>query len=123
MSISGTGSSGLLLAREPAQLFSQAVRTAGAFPFTSFLDCRNSRRILIRVVSTLDQDLIVQLQGSFVDSVAAATDINGPFACPAGGIVDIGLAEDDWHPYIGGTMTLVLVPTVGDLTVFGVKQE
>jgi len=123
MTISGTGSSGLLLARGAEELFSQAVRLAGTYTFTSFLDCRNSRRILIRVISTLDQDLIIQLQGSLVDSAAAATDINGPFACPAGGIVDIGLADDDWHPYIGATMTLALAPTVGALTAWGVKQE
>lgn len=100
-------------------VYNAAITTIGSFQSTWFN--YSSGRLLIDVVSTLDQDCSIQLVGNIEASYNTAKDIGVPLNCPAAGALpgglDIGLAEDDWHPYIGVTITTAVAPTTGTLTI------
>lgn len=111
------------VATEPDLIFEQAIRNAGVFFTTKRVDFRNGKRLAIRAENTLNQPVILQAIGNFVDSELGATDINGPVPCLAGGNAGIGLGWDDWHPYIAVRMTVALAPIDGFLRIWSVKQE
>jgi len=76
----------------------------------------------IRVTSTLDQAVIIQVVGNFAGDYDGATNINGPLPCLADSTITIGLAWDDWHPYIGVEVNLGIIATVGELSIQYVVQ-
>ncbi len=110
-------------AKEPAIIFQQALRSAGVFFSDDLVDYRNSKRLAFKVESTLDQPVIIQLMGNFDKSWQLAIPMDGPFPCPANGNIDIGLAWDDWRPFVGVRITVGAPPLSGMLTIRQVLQE
>ena len=110
-------------AQEPELIFQQAIRSAGTFFSDKMVDFRNGKRLLFKVESSLDQNVTIQVIGNHTDSFNLATNINGPLPCLANGNISIGLAFDDWHPYVGVRVTAAIAPTVGMLKIWSVMQE
>jgi len=112
-------------AKEPEQIFSKAILSAGDFYSDKMVDWTEGKRILFKVESSLNEAVNIQLIGNMVDSKELATDINGVLPCPANGNISVGLAWDDWHPYVGVKITVAVgaVPTAGILTISAVVQE
>jgi len=113
----------LWVAKEPEEIFSQAILTTGTFYSDKMVDWTKGKRILFKVESTLNQAVQIQLIGNTVDSLNLTTDINAPQPCPANSNISIGPAWDDWHPYVGVRITAGVAPTAGILTISAVIQE
>jgi len=111
------------VAKEPEEIFRQAIRTAGTFYSDKMVNWTEGKRLLLRVDSSLDQAVQIQAIGNIGNTTNGATDINAPHPCPADGKISIGLAWDDWHPYIGCEITIAVAPTVGTLVISAVIQE
>ncbi len=109
--------------KDPEQIFSQAILSAGTFYSDKMVDFRNAKRILFKVESSLNQAVNIQIIGNVQDSKELATDINGVLPCPANGNISVGLAWDDWHPYVGVEITVAVAPTAGILTISATVQE
>jgi hypothetical protein len=110
-------------AKEPELLLAQAIRSVGTFISDKMVDFRNGKRLLFKVESSLDQNVTIQLVGNKADGFNQATDVDGPFPCLANGNISMGLAWDDWHPYVGVRITAAVAPTVGMLNIWSVLQE
>lgn len=110
-------------AKDPEQIFSSAIRSAGTSYSDKMVDFRNGKRILFKVESSLNQAVNIQVIGNVQDSKELATDINGVLPCTANGNISVGLAWDDWHPFIGVKITIAVAPTAGILTIWAVIQE
>jgi hypothetical protein len=110
-------------AKDPEQIFSSAIRSAGTYFSDKMVDFRNAKRILFKVESSLNQAVNVQTIGNVTDTKELATDINGVLPCTANGNISVGLAWDDWHPYVGVRITVAVAPTAGVLTIWAVVQE
>jgi len=110
------------IAKAAEELYSAAITTADTF-YSTMVNWSNGKRLIIKVVSSLDQAVQIQIIGNTVDSRLLATDIEGPLPCVAGGNISVGLAWDDWHPYIGVQITTAVAPTAGTLTVTATVQE
>ncbi|GAI15274.1 unnamed protein product, partial [marine sediment metagenome] len=113
----------LWVAKEPEEIFSQAILTTGTFYSDKMVDWTKGKRILFKVESTLNQDVEIQLIGNYVDDMNLAVDVNAAIACPANSNISIGPAWDDWHPYVGVKITVAVAPTAGILTILAVIQE
>ncbi|MBA7527587.1 hypothetical protein ES705_19763 [subsurface metagenome] len=111
------------VAKEPEEIYRFAIRTDGTFNSNSMVDWTRGKRLVIKVESSLDQAVQIQVIGNTADDMELATDINGPFPCTANGNISVGLAWDDWHPYIGVRITVAVAPTAGILTISAVIQE
>ena len=113
------------VAKEPEQIFERDIRSAGDFYSDKMVNWTNGKRILFKVESSLNKAVNIQLIGNIVDSKDLATDINGPLPCTANGNISVGLAWDDWHPYIGVKVIVATgaEPTAGILTISAVVQE
>ncbi|MBA7643561.1 hypothetical protein ES703_51292 [subsurface metagenome] len=81
------------------------------------------KRLLLAVNNKLDQDVLIQVIGSIKPTVIEATDIGPILPCPAKSRISVGLAWDDWHPYIGCEITVAVIPTDGTLIIEAVVQE
>lgn len=112
------------VAREPQQiLLPLPIRSVGLFQSDVMVDMRNVKRLALRVESSLDQAVAIQVIGNFVESFALPVNIGPPAVCPINGQVGIGLAWGDWQPYIGVLITAAIAPTIGLLTIWAVAQE
>ncbi|GAI85897.1 unnamed protein product, partial [marine sediment metagenome] len=111
------------VAKEPEEIYRYAIRTIGTFYSNKMVDWTRGKRLVIKVESSLDQAVQIQVIGNTVDDMELATDINGPFPCTANGNISVGLAWDDWHPFIGVRITTAVAPTSGILTISAVVQE
>jgi len=111
------------VAKDPEQIFDASIRSAGTYYSDKMVDFRNGKRILFKVESSLNQAVNVQIIGNVQDSKELATDINGALPCTANGNISVGLAWDDWHPYVGVRITVAVAPTAGILTISAVVQE
>lgn len=112
------------VAKEPEQIFSQAIRSDGVFISDVMVDWTKGKRLILKAESSLDQAVSLQPIGNISQTANLATNIGGPVNCPANGNSSIGLAWDDWFPYIGIRITVVLpAPTVGLLNIWAVIQE
>jgi hypothetical protein len=111
------------IAKEPQHIFEQAIRSVGVFFSDIMVDCRRGKRMMVKVESSLDVAVAIQLIGNMSESFNLATDINGPFPCPINGNISIGLAWDDWHPYVGVRITAAAPPTIGLLNIWSVIQD
>lgn len=121
----------LWVAKEPEEIFSQPIRAAGTF-YSDMVDWTKGKRLLIKVESTLDQSVQIQLIGSEIDSIETATEVTGAvrrwfsdaaLPCAPNGNISVGLGWGDWHPYIGVRITVAVAPTSGELKVKAVIQE
>lgn len=90
---------------------------------TTMLDWRKGQRLIIKVTSTLDQAIAVQVVGNIENTINGAVNLNAPLPCTALGNITVGMAWDDWHPYIGAVLTHAVAPTVGTVKVEAVIQE
>jgi len=111
------------VAKEPEEIFKQEILAAGDYYSNKMVDWTKGKRLVIKVESTLNQPVQIQLIGNTVDNMNLATDINAPQPCPANSNISIGPAWDDWHPYIGVRITVAVAPTAGILTIWAVIQE
>ena len=110
-------------AKEPEQIFSQAIRSVGTFYSDKMVNWTNGKRILFKVESSLNKVAQIQVIGNTTDSKELATDIGPEIPCTANGNISIGLAWDDWHPFVGVRITVAVAPTAGILTISEVIQE
>ena len=99
-----------------------SIRAAGVTN-TDMLNWTKGKRLIIKVTSTLDQALAVQIVGNIENAINGAVNINGPLPCAAYSNITVGLAWDDWHPYVGAVLTHAVAPTVGTVKVETVIQE
>lgn len=111
------------IAGDEERIFDQEIRTAGVFNADKMVDFRKGKRMLIKVESNLDQALILQPVGNMDESYGLATNINGPIGCGINGNASILLAWDDWHPFVGITITTGIAPTTGKLNIRVIIQE
>ncbi len=111
------------IAKDPEQIFDSSIRSAGTFYSDSMVDFTRGKRILFKVESSLNQPVDIQLLGNIRDDFKLATDVGPPLPCTANGNISVGLAWDDWHPYIGVKITAAAAPTAGILTISAVVQE
>lgn len=109
------------VAKEPEEIFREYITSADTF-YSKMVDWTQGKRFMIKVESSLDKAVQIQVIGDIIDSVIKATDIGPVFSCPAKRNISIGLAFDDWQPFIGVKITTVEAPT-GILTISAVIQE
>ena len=110
------------VAREPEEIFSKAILSAGTFYSDRMVNWTEGKRILFKVESSLNVAIQVQVIGNIVDNKDLATDIGPPITCDANDNTSVGLAWDDWHPYIGVRITVAADPSSGILTISAVTQ-
>ena len=110
------------IAKTEEEIYSAAIVTAATF-YSTMVDWTKGKRVHIKVESTLDQDVVIQVIGNNVNSTTNATDIDSPLPCPAGGNIAVGPAWDDWYPYVGIQITTAVAPTAGILTIKATVQE
>ncbi len=106
----------------PTSIYSEEIRSADTFE-SDMVDYRDGISMSIKVENTLDQPCSIQVVGNSEDVIAEATDISTPKICDAGGNITIGLAVDDWHPYIGVRITTAAIPTLGQLDINATLQR
>ncbi len=111
------------VAKEPEEIFNQAIRSVGTFDTDKMVDCTNIKRTLLKVESSLDQAIIIQPVANIVDSFLLPTNVGPPLPCVANGNISVGLAWDDWHPFVGIRITTAIAPTTGMLKIWAVVQE
>ncbi len=110
------------IAKAAEELYSADIRTAATF-YSTLVNWSNGKRLILKVESSLDQAVQIQIIGNTTNSTTLATDINSPLPCEANGNISVGLAWDDWHPYVGVKITSSVVPTSGTLTITATVQE
>lgn len=110
-------------AKDPEQIYSHDIRVVGTFTSDTMVNWIEGKRILIKVESSLNQACNIQILGNHVDTFNSAVNINAPLPCPANTNISVGLAWDDWHPFIGIRVTTAIAPTAGILTIYAVIQE
>lgn len=111
------------VAKEPEEIFRKAIRATGTLKSDNMANWTRGKRLLLRVDSSLDQAVQIQAIGNIGNTVNGAVDIGTAQPCAAGGKLSIGLAWDDWHPYIGCKITIATSPTTGILIISAVIQE
>lgn len=111
------------VAKEPEEIYRKEIRTAGTFYCDRMVNWTKGKRLLLRVVSSLNQAVQIQAIGNINDAKEGSTDINTPQACAAHDRISIGFAWDDWQPYIGAKIIVATAPTAGVLTILAVIQE
>jgi len=111
------------VAKDPEQIYSYAIRAIGTFFTDRMVDWTRGKRFLFKVESTLDVPCQVQVLGNFVDNIPMASNVNGIINIAADENHTIGLAWDDWHPFVGLRIDTVVAPAAGILTVWAVIQE
>lgn len=111
------------VAKEPEVIFDRAITSAATFDADTMVNWTRGKRLVIKVESLLDQDCDIQVVGNTTDNYFTATDIPPVETCPAHGNTSIGLAWDDWFPFIGVRITTAIAPTSGLLTISAVVQE
>ncbi len=111
------------VAKDKESIYATPIRSVGVFNSDKMVDYTRGKRMLIKVESSLDQPASIQLVGGIDNTFNLATNVGGPNVVPANGNLAIGLAWDDWHPYIGVVITVAAAPTTGILNIWGVIQE
>jgi len=111
------------VAKEPEQIFSSAIRSAGTFYTDRMVNWTKGKRIVFKAESSLNWAVTLQVIGNIVDDHGRATDIGPALPLAANGNLSVGLAWDDWHPFIGVRITVAVAPTAGILTIWAVIQE
>lgn len=108
------------VAKEPEEIYKKAIRATGTF-YTTMVNWTKGKRLLLSVISSLDQAVQIQPIGNIRNTTGGAVDINS--ALPCTGNITIGLAWDDWHPYVGAKITVSVAPASGDLKIEAIIQE
>ncbi len=111
------------VAKEPEEIFNQALLATGTFYSKKMVDWTKGKRILFKVESSLNQAIVIQLIGNMIDDRKLAANVGPPLPCTANGNISVGPAWDDWHPFMGVQITVAVAPTAGILTISAVIQE
>ena len=111
------------VAKEPEVIFAGAITSADTFDANRMINWTRGKRLIIKVESSLDQAVQIQVVGNITDSYNLATDISTPLPCAAHSNISVGPAWDDWHPFIGVRITTAVAPTAGILKIDAVIQE
>jgi len=111
------------VAKEPETIYEEPIRAAGVFFSDHMANWTKGKRLMIKAESSLNQAVQIQAIGNVDNTPNLATDIGAPTPCPANGNASIGMAWDDWQPYIGVRITAPIAPVAGILTVRVVIQE
>lgn len=111
------------IARPAEQIYEAAIRSSGTFYSDYMVNWTEGKRILFKAESSLNQAVIIQVIGNISDDMKLATDINAGLPLAANGNLSVGLAWDDWHPYVGIKITVPVAPTAGILTISAIIQE
>jgi len=109
-------------AREPEKIYRQSIRTIGTF-HSELVNWKKGKRLLLKVKNTLNQIVQIQPIGNIRDAIDGAVNILPAWPCAANGYISVGLAWDDWHPFIGCDITTAVAPTAGEVKVEVVVQE
>jgi len=104
-------------------ILKDAVIRAVGITNTDMLDWQKGKRLILKVTSTLDVAITVQPVGNIEKAINGAVNIDGILPCAAYSNITVGLAWDDWHPYVGAIVTHAVAPTVGIVKVEAVIQE
>lgn len=111
------------IAKEPEEIFKRDIRTVTTVYSDKMANWTKGKRMLLKVDSSLDQAVQIQVIGNTEAGVNGSVNINSALPCVANGRITVGLAWDDWHPYIGATITTAIAPTAGTLRIWAVIQE
>ncbi|MBA7601273.1 hypothetical protein ES703_08340 [subsurface metagenome] len=111
------------VAKVPEQVYSHAIRAAGTFYTDRMVNWTKGKRIVFKAESSLNQAVILQVIGNIVDDRGRATDTGLALPLAANGNLRVGLAWDDWDPFIGIRITVAVAPTAGILNIWAVVQE
>lgn len=111
------------VAKDPELLFDRDIRAAETVDADKMVDFTNGKRLVFKVESSLDQAAQIQLVGDITDSYALAVNIGPVLPCVANGNISVGLAWDDWHPFVGVRVTTAVAPTTGLLKIWAVIQK
>ena len=109
-------------AAEPVEIYRESIRAAGTFQ-SEMVNWKKGKRLVLKVDSSLDQAVQIQAIGNIANAVDGAVGINSALTCDANGKITIGLAWDDWHPYVGAKITVSAAPASGELKIEAVIQE
>jgi len=111
------------IARPAEQIYEAAIRSSGTFYSDYMVNWTEGKRILFKAESSLNQAVTIQVIGNISDDMKLATDINAGLPLAANDNLSVGLAWDDWHPYVGIKITVPVAPTAGILTISAIVQE
>lgn len=109
-------------AKPAIELFKEAIRSAATLN-TEMVSWEKGKRLVLFVDSSLNQDASIQVVGNIKNTVVGSVSINAALNCAANSKISVGMAWDDWIPYMGATVTTIVAPTSGVLTVWAVIQE
>ncbi|GAJ08218.1 unnamed protein product [marine sediment metagenome] len=104
------------------EIYREAIKAAGTF-YSELVNWTKGKRLILKVENTLDQAVQIQPIGNVKNSIDKGTDISSALSCTANGNISVGLAWDDWHPYVGARITVAVAPTSGELKIEAVIQE
>lgn len=110
-------------AREPEEIYRESLRATGTFYSPKMVDWSKGKRLVLKVGSTLDQAIQVTAIGNIRNSQTGIVEIGPALPCAANSVITIGLAWDDWMPYIGFKIVVSTAPATGELKVEAVVQE
>lgn len=105
------------------EIFKESIRTAGTFYSPKMIDWSKGKRLVLRVHSTLNESVQITALGNIRNNRTGIVEIGPALPCAAANDITIGLAWDDWMPYIGVKIVTSTAPTSGELEVEAVVQE
>jgi len=112
------------VAQEPVEIFNREVREAAiTIDCDKMANYTRGKRISFKVESSLNQAVTFQVVGNIEDDMRLATNVDGALPVAANGNISVGLAWDDWHPFVGARITIGAAPTTGRLKVEYSIQE
>jgi len=110
-------------AKAPVEIFNQEVRAVATFDCDKMADWIRGKRIIIKVESSLDQGVLLQVVGNIENSMTLAVNINAALPVAPNGNISVGLAWDDWHPFVSARIIAGVAPITGRLKVEYSIQE
>lgn len=110
-------------AREPEEIYRESLREVGTFYTPKMVDWSDGKRLVLKVHSTLNQAIQITVIGNIRNSPTGIVEIGPALACDAQNDISIGLAWDDWHPFVGCKIVVSTAPTSGELEIEAVVQE
>ncbi|GAH68859.1 unnamed protein product, partial [marine sediment metagenome] len=110
-------------AKDIEEIFKESIRVAGTFYSSRMVDWSSGKRLVLKVHSTLNQSAQITAVGNIRNSPTGVVEIGPSLPCAAASDITIGLAWDDWHPFVGAKIVVSTAPTSGVLEVEAVVQE
>jgi len=101
----------------------QEYRRAGTFACRTMADCRLATRAVVWAVSTLDQDVEIQVIGNIFNTAEGSVALGTWVPLAGRDTSSIAVGEEYWYPYIGVQVKVTTPPTLGSVTVTVAKQE